>query len=51
MSQPKRRKRHLPYDAETRNKHYGIRRGIPVKRGRPTGEHPSEVHASKGAKA
>lgn len=38
----------LPYNAEIRNKHFGIRRGIPFdKNGKPTGEHPSEVYGGK----
>lgn len=41
----------LPYDASARNAHFNIRRGNPYdKKGRPTGEHPSEVHARKKEK-
>jgi hypothetical protein len=38
----------VPYIAGVRNELYNIRRGNPVdKKGRPTGEHPSEVHQRK----
>lgn len=41
----KQKKNRLPYVAAARNAHFGIRRGIPWKNGKPTGEHPSEVYA------
>jgi hypothetical protein len=47
---PKKQNR-LPYDAGARNVHYNIRRGNTTDhKGRPTGEHPSEVHPRKREK-
>jgi hypothetical protein len=41
----------LPYNAASRNLHFNIRRGNPTDhRGRPTGEHPAEVHPRKREK-
>lgn len=50
MSKPK--KNRLPYHAETRNSHFGIRRGNPwrvLKSGKvlPSGESSAEVYGGK----